>query len=235
MLIPEPREGAIESARNERREGAPKSDNLFSVEHRVMAADRARMNGHRGGILWFTGLSGSGKSTLAVELERVLFAKGCQVFLLDGDNLRQGLNADLGFSPQDRSENIRRVGEVAALFAEAGMIVVSAFISPYRADRDRVRAAHRGHFHEIYIDAPLEVCEARDTKGLYRKARAGKIGEFTGVSAPYEAPQAPDLVIPTAEWPLARCVAELAAYVECKLALPLSARQLAPVLRVAEA
>jgi bifunctional enzyme CysN/CysC len=235
MLIQEPREDASESARREHRGREPKSDNLFSVEHRVMAPDRARMNGHRGGILWFTGLSGSGKSTLAVELERMLFARGYQVFLLDGDNVRQGLNADLGFSPQDRSENIRRVGEVAALFAEAGMIVVSAFISPYRADRDRVRAAHPAHFHEVHINAPLEVCEARDTKGLYRKARAGKISEFTGVSAPYEAPQAPELVIPTAEWPLARCVAELVAYVERKLALPLCARQLASVPRAAEA
>jgi bifunctional enzyme CysN/CysC len=200
-----------------RQPAAPKSENLHTVEHRVLPADRARMNGHRGGILWFTGLSGAGKSTLAVELERLLFRKGCQVFLIDGDNVRQGLNADLGFSPEDRSENIRRVGEVAALMAEAGMIVISAFISPYRLDRERVRSAHPGFFHEIYINAPLEVCERRDVKGLYQKARAGEIKQFTGVSAPYEAPLAPELEIRTAEWPVARCLAELALYVQKSL------------------
>jgi bifunctional enzyme CysN/CysC len=195
----------------------PKSDNLYTVAHRVLPADRARMNGHRGGILWFTGLSGAGKSTLAVELERMLFRKGCQVFLIDGDNVRQGLNADLGFSPEDRSENIRRVGEVSALMAEAGMIVISAFISPYRQDRDRVRAAHPEYFHEIYINAPLEVCEARDVKGLYQKARTGEIPQFTGVSAPYEAPVGSELEIRTGEWPVARCLAELALYVQSAL------------------
>ena len=195
----------------------PKSANLYTVAHRVLPADRARMNGHRGGILWFTGLSGAGKSTLAVELERLLFRKGCQVFLIDGDNVRQGLNADLGFSPEDRSENIRRVGEMAALMAEAGMIVISAFISPYRLDRDRVRSAHPDYFHEIYINAPLEVCESRDVKGLYQKARAGQIPQFTGVSAPYEAPVAPELEIRTADWPIARCLAELALYVQTHL------------------
>jgi bifunctional enzyme CysN/CysC len=205
----------------------PKSANLFAVEHRVRTADRMRRNGHRGAILWFTGLSGAGKSTLAVELERLLFAKGYQVFLLDGDNLRAGLNADLGFSPEDRAENIRRVGEVAALFAEAGMIVITAFISPYRADRDRVRNAHRERFHEIYINASLEVCEKRDTKGLYRKARAGQIPEFTGVSAPYEAPLAPELEVKSGEWPLARCLAELMLYVQRHLALPLETNTVA--------
>jgi bifunctional enzyme CysN/CysC len=207
---------------DQRQAAAPKSGNLFAVEHRVAAADRARMNGHRGAILWFTGLSGAGKSTLAVELERLLFAKGYQAFLIDGDNLRRGLNADLGFSPAERSENVRRVGEVAGLFAEAGMIVISAFISPYRADRDRVRAAHGAHFHEIYINAPLEVCEARDAKGLYQRARAGEIKEFTGVSAPYEPPLAPQLEIRTSEWPVARCIAELAVYVQQRLAVPAS-------------
>jgi bifunctional enzyme CysN/CysC len=191
---------------------------LFSVQHRVAAEDRAGLNGHRGAILWFTGLSGAGKSTLAVELERRLFAKGYQSFLLDGDNVRQGLNADLGFSPQDRTENIRRVGEVSALFAEAGMIVVSAFISPYRVDRDRVRARHGGLFHEVFINAPLHVCEARDTKGLYRKARAGELKEFTGISAPYEPPLAPELEIPTGDWSPERCLAALMDYVEGCLA-----------------
>jgi bifunctional enzyme CysN/CysC len=210
---------------DQRQKAAPKSDNLFAVEHRVAATDRARMNGHRGGILWFTGLSGAGKSTLAVELERLLFAKGFQVFLLDGDNLRQGLNADLGFSPEERSENIRRVGEVAGLFAEAGMIVISAFISPYRSDRERVRAAQRGHFHEVYINAPLRVCEARDAKGLYQKARAGEIRDFTGISAPYEAPQAPEVEVLTGEWPVARCLAELVLYVEKNFSQPVAPLQ----------
>ena len=203
---------------DQRQRAAPKSGNLFAVEHRVLAADRARMNGHRGGVLWFTGLSGAGKSTLAVELERLLFQQGYQVFLLDGDNMRGGLNADLGFSPGERSENIRRVGEVAALFAEAGMVVISAFISPYRVDRERVRAANRGHFHEVYIDAPLQVCESRDVKGLYRRARAGEIKDFTGISAPYEPPLEPELTINTADWPLARCIAELAFYVQQRFA-----------------
>jgi bifunctional enzyme CysN/CysC len=204
----------------DQRRPAPKSDNLFAVEHRVATLERARRNGHRGAVLWFTGLSGAGKSTLAVELERLLFAKGHQVFLLDGDNVRRGLNADLGFSPQERAENIRRVGEVAALFAEAGLIVISAFISPYRADRDRVRGAYPGYFHEVYINASLEVCERRDTKGLYRKARAGQLKEFTGVSAPYEPPLAPELEVRSGEWPLARCVAELALYVQRNIAMP---------------
>jgi adenylyl-sulfate kinase len=218
-----------EQPRNE-----PKSGNVFSVEHRVPAAERVRMNAHRGGILWFTGLSGAGKSTLAVELERLLVRSGCQAYLLDGDNLRQGLNADLGFSPADRAENIRRVGEVAALFADAGMIVISAFISPYRADRERVRAAHRTLFHEIYINATLEVCESRDVKGLYQRARAGALPEFTGVSAPYEPPLAPELELPTGEWPVARCVVELAQYAERHFLLG-SQRTLQPGPAVAEA
>ena len=203
---------------DQRQQTGPKASNLYTVRHRIAAEDRARRNGHHGGILWFTGLSGAGKSTLAVELERRLFAKGYQVFLLDGDNARQGLNADLDFSPQDRAENIRRIGEVSALFAEAGMIVISAFISPYRVDRDRIRAAHGEYFNEVYINAPLHVCEARDTKGLYRKARAGEVKDFTGISAPYEPPVGPELEIPSGEWTTERCVAALVDYVEQKLA-----------------
>lgn len=210
---------------DQRAPGAHKSENLFTVQHRVAAEDRAALNGHRGGILWFTGLSGAGKTTLAVELERLLFAKGCQVFLLDGDNVRQGLNADLGFSPQERVENIRRVGEVAGLFAEAGMIVISAFISPYRADRDRIRAAHSGHFNEVYINAPLHVCEARDSKGLYRRARAGEIKNFTGISAPYEQPVSADLEIRTGEWTVDRCISELLGFVDARFMLRRSALQ----------
>jgi bifunctional enzyme CysN/CysC len=181
------------------------------------------MNPHCGAILWLTGLSGAGKSTLALELERVLRARGWQAFVLDGDALRKGLNADLGFSPRDRAENIRRAGEVAGLFAEAGMITICAFISPYRADRERVRNAHAAVFHEVYVSAPLEVCEARDPKGLYRRARAGELREFTGVSAPYEPPLEPELEIRTGEWPLARCVVELARYTERRFALPRAA------------
>jgi bifunctional enzyme CysN/CysC len=197
----------------------PKSENVFTVAHRVSEDDRVRANRHRGGILWFTGLSGAGKSTLAIELERALFAERYQVYTLDGDNVRQGLSSDLGFSPDDRAENIRRVGEVAALFAEAGFIVITAFISPYRADRERIRARHPKHFHEIFINAPLAVCEARDAKGLYRRARTGELKEFTGVSAPYEPPLAPELELRTAERPVQACVDELVAFVERRLAL----------------
>ena len=203
---------------DQRQLSAPKAGNLYTVRHRIAMEDRARRNGHQGGILWFTGLSGAGKSTLAVELERRLFAKGYQVFLLDGDNARQGLNADLDFSPQDRAENIRRIGEVSALFAEAGLIVISAFISPYRVDRDRIRAVHGEYFNEVYISAPLHVCESRDTKGLYKKARAGEVKDFTGISAPYEAPVAPELEIKSGEWTTERSVAALVDYVEQKLA-----------------
>ena len=191
-----------------------KSKNLVSVQHRISADERARTAGHRGGILWFTGLSCSGKSTLAVELERRLFERGCRAYMLDGDNVRQGLSADLGFSHDDRTENIRRIGEVAALFADAGLIVITAFISPYRADRDRIRAAHPGLFCEVYINAPLEVCEARDTKGFYKRARAGEIKEYTGISSPYEPPRSPELEIRTADQPVDSCIERLLAFVE---------------------
>jgi len=197
----------------------PKSENVFTVAHRVSQEDRVKANRHRGGILWFTGLSGAGKSTLAIELERALFAERFQVYTLDGDNVRQGLSADLGFSPEDRAENIRRIGEVAALFAEAGFVVITAFISPYRADRDRIRARHPKYFHEVFINASLEVCESRDSKGLYRRARAGEVKEFTGISAPYEAPLAAELELRTGEKPVQACVDELLAFVEKRLAL----------------
>ena len=187
-----------------------------TVEHRVSAAARAARNGHEGGVVWLTGLPGAGKTTLAMGVEQRLFAQGYQVFALDGDNVRHGLNADLGFSPAHRAENIRRVGEVAALFAEAGLIVIAAFISPYRVDRERARAATRnlapGGFHEIYVRADLATCERRDPKGLYRRARAGLIPEFTGVSAPYESPEAPDLVIDTTNATVDQSTAQLEAY-----------------------
>jgi len=164
-------------------------------------------------LVVITGLSGSGKSTLAGELERRLFDRGCQVFVLDGDNLRSGLNADLGFSPEDRAENIRRAGAVAALMAQAGFICITAFISPYRSDRARARQACGEGFHEIYVQADLATCEARDPKGLYARARAGKIAEFTGISAPYEAPEAPELVVDTAAMGVEEAVDGLISYV----------------------
>ena len=190
-----------------------RATNVTAEAHRVTIPQRIERNRHSPGVLWFTGLSGSGKSTLAMALEQRLFDKGYQVYVLDGDNVRGGLNANLGFSPEDRAENIRRVGEVAALLADAGIIVITAFISPYRADRERARAAAGDSFHEIYIEADLETCEARDPKGLYKRARSGEIGEFTGVSAPYEAPDQPDLAIDTAANDIASCVDELVAYI----------------------
>jgi bifunctional enzyme CysN/CysC len=168
-----------------------RSTNITSVENTVTDQMRMARNGHRGGVLWFTGLSGAGKSTLAVELERRLFQKGYQVYVPDGDNLRGGLNANLGFSPEDRAENIRRVGEVAALFARAGFVVLTAFIFPYRTDRERAReAVGNDQFHEIYASATLDFCQDRDPKDLYSRARTGEIPYFIGISAPYEAPEA---------------------------------------------
>lgn len=199
-----------------------KSSNLFAVDAGIAVASRQQRNGHKGGVVWFTGLSGSGKTTVAQAAEKQLFQKGYQVYVLDGDNVRGGLNANLSFSPEDRAENIRRVGEVAALFADAGFVVLTAFISPYRSDRDRAReAAQRnpgGVFHEIYVKAPLELCEERDPKGLYRKARAGDIAEFTGISAPYEAPETQELVIDTGEQSVEQSVAALVAYIENEFA-----------------
>ena len=193
---------------------AARAGNIQRVEHRISQADREQRNRHKAGVIWLTGLSGAGKSTLAVELERRLFTKGYQVYTLDGDNLRFGLNVDLGFSPEHRAENIRRVGEVAALFAEAGSIVLSAFISPYRADRDRARKAAKEEFHEVYVCADLAVCEQRDPKGLYRKARSGEILGFTGVSAPYEVPEKPELTINTGSQSIDACVDTMLAYIE---------------------
>jgi len=195
-----------------------RSTNIQSVGHRVGRPERAVRNGHRGGVIWLTGLSGSGKSTLAIEVEAELFRRGYNVYVLDGDNVRAGLNANLGFSPEERAENIRRVGEVAALFADAGQLVITAFISPYRSDRERARAAAEriepGTFHEIHVAAPLKVCEARDPKGLYKRARAGQILDFTGVSAPYEAPDKPELLIDTGGLSVAASVAALVAHIE---------------------
>ncbi len=175
-----------------------KATNIVWHPGAVTRADREQLNGHHGCTVWLTGLSGSGKSTIAVDLEKRLWSRGVRAFILDGDNIRHGLNKNLGFSPADRTENIRRIGEVAKLFADAGMVAITAFISPYRADRDQVRAIMQpGDFVEVFVDCPLEVCEQRDVKGLYQKARAGQIPEFTGISAPYEAPLEPELTIHT--------------------------------------
>ncbi|MCE9649286.1 MAG: adenylyl-sulfate kinase [Parvibaculum sp.] len=190
--------------------------NITRVENVITEEARAFRNGHKGGVLWFTGLSGAGKSTLAMALEKRLFEKGYNVYVLDGDNVRHGLNANLSFSPEDRAENIRRVGEVAALFERAGMVAITAFISPYRSDRDRAREAAGTGFHEIYVKADVATCESRDPKGLYAKARSGEIKNFTGISAPYEAPETPELVIDTALTPLDECLDELVSYVEAK-------------------
>ena len=186
----------------------------FTIKSRVSGQERQARAGHRGGVLWFTGLSGAGKSTLAIELERQLFAKGYSVYVLDGDNLRTGLNADLGFSHTDRTENIRRVGELAALFADAGTIAISAFISPYCADRDQAREAAGDAFNEVYVKADVEACEGRDPKGLYRRARKGEIPDFTGVSAPYEVPESPDFVVDTVTDDISTCVENLVRYVK---------------------
>lgn len=191
-----------------------RSHHLTRVAHSVATTERERQNGHLGGVLWFTGLSGAGKSTLAFALEKELFVRGYQVYVLDGDNIRHGLNADLGFTHDDRTENIRRVGEVAALFADAGLICISAFISPYRADRDAARRAAKGRFHEVYLDADLRTCELRDPKGLYRMARAGTISDFTGVSAPYEPPVVADLVLSTGSVDVGTSLTTLLSYVE---------------------
>ncbi len=196
-----------------------RATNVQRVEHDIATGTREQRNGHRGGVLWFTGLSGAGKSTLAVAVEQRLFNLGWQVYVLDGDNVRHGLNADLGFSPEDRAENIRRVGEVAALMSRAGMLVITAFISPYRSDRDRARAAAGDRFHELFIHADLDVCEQRDPKGLYRKARAGEIGDFTGISAPYEAPAAPELTVDTGAEDVETCVARIVDYVRGSFSL----------------
>lgn len=190
-----------------------KSMNLTPVNHSVEVNERTKRFGHEGGIIWLTGLSGSGKSTLATALERKLFDKGYNVYMLDADNVRDGLNSNLGFSSEDRNENIRRVGEVSSLFAEAGFIVLSAFISPFHEDRQKAFNAHPTNFHEVYLSADLSTCEGRDPKGLYKKARAGKIKEFTGIDSPYEIPRKPSLIIDTKKLSIDESVDELFGYI----------------------
>ncbi len=184
--------------------------------HQVSRQDRSEIKGHGPAVLWFTGLSGSGKSTIANAVEqRLNQTYHAHTYLLDGDNIRTGLNRGLGFSPEDREENIRRIGEVSRLFVDAGLIVLTAFISPYRIDRERVRALlPEGEFIEIYVRCPLEVCEQRDPKGLYRKARAGQIPEFTGISSPYEEPFQPELTLDSGATPVDECSAQVIAYLQ---------------------
>ena len=182
---------------------------------------RQQQNGHGSAILWFTGLSGAGKSTLAHAVEERLHQLGCRTYVLDGDNVRHGLCGDLGFSAQDRTENIRRIGEVAKLMIDAGVIALTAFISPFRADRERVRGmVMHGEFIEIYCHCPVEVCETRDVKGLYQRARAGEVKDFTGISSPYEAPLNPELAVDTATQPLDVCVTQVLDHLRGRGLLP---------------
>jgi adenylylsulfate kinase len=176
----------------------PQSRNIVWHAGIVSKSERETISGHKGCTIWMTGLSASGKSTLATALEKKLWERGVRSYVLDGDNVRHGLNKDLGFSPEDRNENIRRIGEVAKLFTDAGVVNITAFISPYRTDRDRVREIMAaGDFIEVFVDCPVAVCEQRDPKGLYKKARAGQIPEFTGISAPYEPPLKPEVTVHT--------------------------------------
>jgi adenylylsulfate kinase len=186
-----------------------KATNIVWHPGKITRAKRERLSGHRGFTIWFTGLSASGKSTLAVAMEEALYEHGCHAYVLDGDNVRHGLNNNLGFSPEDRTENIRRIAEVAKLFRDAGVISLTAFISPYRSDRDSARKlAEDEHdaFIEVFVDCPIEVCEQRDPKGMYKKARAGVIKEFTGISAPYEPPGKPEIHLRTDQLTVAESV-----------------------------
>jgi len=194
-----------------------KAKNITWENNIITTEDREKLLKQRGAAIWLTGLSGSGKSTIAREVEASLYRHGNITFILDGDNIRHGLNSNLGFSPEDREENIRRLGEVAKLFSSAGVIVLTAFISPYRKDRDQARSlAPEGRFVEVFVDCPLDICEQRDPKGLYQKARKGEIPEFTGISAPYEAPEAPEVYLNTGTQSVEECVETVVAYLREK-------------------
>ncbi len=192
-----------------------KSPNVKWQHTKVTQKDREKVLNQKGLVLWFTGLSGSGKSTIAIEVERILNSKGYATYLLDGDNIRHRLNKDLGFSPEDRKENIRRVGEVAYLFQDAGIITLAAFISPFKEDRERIRnLIPNGRFIEIYVKCSLKTCEKRDVKGLYKKARAGLIKDFTGISSPYEEPTNPEIILNTEEETVEECVTKVINYLK---------------------
>ena len=192
---------------------------IIPHQHAISKEDRERQNGHKSHVLWFTGLSGSGKSTVASAVERELHKQGIKTFILDGDNVRAGLNSDLDFSAASREENIRRIAHVSALMKDAGLVVLSAFVSPYQKDRDFVRGCASNDFSEIFISTPLEVCEQRDVKGLYAKARAGEISNFTGISAPFEEPANPELDVPTHEMSIEEATAMVVDYINTKIAL----------------
>ncbi|MES9975000.1 adenylyl-sulfate kinase [Candidatus Thiodiazotropha sp. LNASS1] len=195
--------------------------NIVWHEATVTRERREKMNRHRAKLLWFTGLSGSGKSTLAHALEEELHQRECRTYVFDGDNVRHGLCRDLGFSTEDRSENIRRIGEMAKLFVDAGVIALTAFISPIREDRERARGLFpHGDFIEVYVSCPLEVCESRDVKGLYKKARSGEIPNFTGISAPYDVPNKPEITIETQDRTVQECVHELIEALEQRGVIP---------------
>lgn len=199
----------------------PKNNNITWHQPLVTQEDRETRNKYKGVVLWFTGLPSSGKSTLAHEVERILFDRGCNSYVLDGDNVRHRLNKDLGFSPEDRKENIRRIGEVANLFAEAGVIVLTAFISPYQEDRDQARALNDAErFFEIHCKCTVNECERRDPKGLYRRARKGELKQFTGVDAPYEEPAAPEIIVETDRYSLAECANQIVYCLEQRDIIP---------------
>jgi len=191
------------------------STNIVWHESGVTKQQRQEQNGHKSAVIWFTGLSGSGKSTISVELEKALYEKGIRSYRLDGDNIRHGLNKNLGFSDGDRTENIRRIGEVSKLMVDAGLFTLTAFISPFRADRDEVRQlVENGEFIEVYVKASVETCEERDPKGLYKKARAGEIKDFTGIDSPYEEPADPEIVLDTNILSIEEAVRQLLEYLE---------------------
>jgi len=190
-----------------------KASNIHWHEGKITCEDRERLNGHRGVTVWFTGMPAAGKSRLAVETEEILHRKGCRTYILDGDNIRHGLNRNLGFSPEDRTENIRRIGEVAKLFRDCGVINLVAFISPYRADRQAARGAdEEKNFIEVFVDCPVEVCEQRDPKGMYKKARQGMIKDFTGISSPYEVPENSEIHLHTDKTSVEECVQIIVSY-----------------------
>lgn len=195
-------------------------DNLYPIESQISRKMRQSIYGQKSMVIWFTGLSGSGKSTLATALEVALFNEGYRTYLLDGDNIRTGLNKDLTFTDEGRNENIRRIAEVSNLFVDAGVILLSAFISPFRADREQVKnIVGEENFIEVFVNTPLEICEQRDVKGLYKKARAGEIKNFTGIDSPYEAPEDPAIVVPTHIIPLEESIEELMEFLKDRIAI----------------
>ncbi len=195
-------------------------DNLHPIESQISRKKRQSIYGQKSIVIWFTGLSGSGKSTLATALEVALFDEGFRTYLLDGDNIRTGLNKDLAFTDEGRNENIRRIGEVSKLFVDAGVILLSAFISPFRADREHVKnIVGEENFIEVFVNTPLEICEQRDVKGLYKKARAGEIKNFTGIDSPYEAPENPAIVVPTHIIPLDESIIELMEFLKDRISI----------------